>query len=62
MLSARQSYITTVMFKTQATDKGYATNQHQADEATLGNCQPLNFDFDRCFNNQLYDYNCELQN
>ncbi len=57
-----QAYITTVMFENQATDSGYATAE--VDElagTSLANCRPQGFDFAQCFNNQLYDYDCELQ-
>lgn len=59
-----QAYITSAMFQSQAIDSGFS--QATADEAenideSSTNCQSRNFEFDRCFNNQLYDYNCELQ-
>lgn len=56
-----QSYITTIMFETQAIDRGYVNLEQEADEQTeVANCDHRNFNFSQCFNNQLYDYNCEL--
>lgn len=57
-----QAYMTTVMFETQATDKGYADSVGLEQDEVVANCNPRGFNFSRCFNNQLYDYNCELQN
>ena len=57
-----QSYITTIMFESQAIDRGYADKENQQTSAPIANCDHSNFDFSRCFNNQLYDYNCETLN
>ena len=57
-----QSYITAVIFETQAIDKGYRSNASQLDEVekseTIEGCNHLDFDFKQCFNNQLEDYDC----
>ena len=56
-----QSYITTIIFQTQATDKGYQDkNKSGATNQTIEGCDHLDFDFKRCFNRQLDDYDCEL--
>lgn len=58
-----QSYITTIMFETQAIDRGYADPDLESNSQTeqeVGNCAYPNFNFGQCFNNQLYDYNCDL--
>lgn len=57
-----QSYITAIIFETQAKDKGYrseTTNllERQKSE-TIDGCNHLDFDFKQCFNNQLDDYDC----
>jgi len=53
-----QSYISAVIFETQAIDKGYkqTSSSTQANENMA--CNHLDFDFKRCFNNQLEDYDC----
>ena len=57
-----QSYITAVIFETQATDKGYRDdkNKELAAKQPVRGCDHINFDFKRCFNRQLDDYECEL--
>ncbi|MEM7360570.1 MAG: hypothetical protein AAF431_15875 [Pseudomonadota bacterium] len=58
-----QSYITTIMFETQAIDRGYV-NLYAGDgeDSEVANCDHRDFNFSQCFNNQLYDYNCDLLN
>jgi len=57
-----QSYITAVIFETQAIDKGYRNQSIQLQETdkseTIEGCNHLDFDFKQCFNNQLEDYDC----
>ncbi len=57
-----QSYITSIMFQTQAIDKGYRneTSNYLVKEKadTIDGCNHLDFDFKQCFNNQLDDYDC----
>lgn len=57
-----QSYITAIIFETQAVDKGYRsrpTKRHGEDEtARIVGCNHLDFNFKQCFNNQLEDYDC----
>ena len=59
-----QSYITAVIFETQAIDKGYRSSDSQSDEVekseTIEGCNHLDFDFKQCFNNQLEDYDCGI--
>ena len=57
-----QSYITTIMFQTQAVDRAYIDEDDTETAEPIANCDHSNFDFSRCFNNQLYDYNCEVPN
>jgi hypothetical protein len=58
-----QSYITTIMFESQAIDRSYLTlDQEHKIGGEIANCDYKDFDFGRCFNNQLYDFNCDLQN
>jgi hypothetical protein len=57
-----QSYITTIMFKTQAADRAYIDESDSEAIDPIANYDHSNFDFSRCFNNQLYDYNCEVPN
>ena len=60
-----QAYITTVMFETQAADKGYLAQPGTSDGApqrefaVAPNCNYRDFNFARCFSNQLDDYYCE---
>jgi hypothetical protein len=55
-----QAYITTIMFETQVVDRNYVDLHLESSEQsrTIANCNYKDFDFGRCFNNQLYDYNC----
>ena len=55
-----QSYITAIIFETQALDKGYRSAKYQETEKseTIEGCNHLDFDFKQCFNNQLEDYDC----
>ena len=57
-----QSYITAIIFETQAKDKGYRSETYNVLEKqkaeTIEGCNHLNFDFKQCFNNQLEDYDC----
>lgn len=60
-----QSYITTIMLETQSVDRNYVSEQqldaiNEARETV--NCDFGSFDFGACFNDQLYDFNCELLN
>jgi len=49
-----QSFITTTILETQAIDKGYA----RVDDSEKGSCNPLLFNFKKCFNQQLDEYEC----
>ena len=57
-----QSYITSIMFETQAIDKGYRNDTSNSlvkeKSETIEGCNHLDFDFKQCFNNQLEDYDC----
>ena len=57
-----QSYITSIMFETQAIDKGYRNDISNSlvkqKSETIDGCNHLDFDFKQCFNNQLEDYDC----
>ena len=55
-----QSYITAIIFETQALDKGYRSDDFLEKEKseTIEGCNHLDFDFKQCFNNQLEDYDC----
>ena len=57
-----QSYITAVIFETQATDKGYRDDKNKSVFAKqpIQGCDHRDFDFRRCFNRQLDDYECDL--
>jgi len=57
-----QSYITAVIFETQATDKGYRDNKNKSavKNQEIKGCDHLDFNFKRCFNRQLDDYDCDL--
>ncbi len=56
-----QSYITAIIFETQSVDKGLS-NQGKLDlfENRNQGCDNDDFSFQRCFSNQLSDYDCEL--
>jgi len=59
-----QSYITAIIFETQAIDKGYrsdTSNVLQKEKSeTIDGCNHIDFDFKQCFNNQLEDYDCDV--
>lgn len=55
-----QSFITAVIFETQSLDKkGRGTDNASSQSQKIEGCDPFNFDFRSCFNNQLEDYDCE---
>jgi len=58
-----QSFITATIFETQSIDSGYitdpGTNNGNNQSKQIDGCDHLNFDFKRCFNNQLDDYDCD---
>lgn len=57
-----QSYITAVIFETQATDKGYRDEKNKSlgTKQEIRGCDHRDFNFKRCFNRQLDDYDCDL--
>jgi len=58
-----QSYITAIIFETQSVDKGYINNPALANSFQSDRnqgCDHKSFSFQRCFSNQLSDYDCEV--